>query len=104
MPRVVLAMIVGQWASPSGYGVGSSSPTSVYNIQDEFIEFQGLYFYVKLLTSFESNEMDIIKKKMQLIHPMNGKNISQCNCLPAIGRAYCSSLQKIPSRGALKSL
>lgn len=53
---------VGQWAGPSGYGVGSSSPSLVYNIQDEFIEFKELYFHVKLLLSFKSNEMDIIKK------------------------------------------
>lgn len=46
--------------------------------------------------------MDIIK--IQLIHPMNGKSIFQCDCLPAIGSAYCLSLKKIPSRGALKSL
>ena len=80
----------------------SSSPTLVYNIQNEFIEFKGFYFHVKLLISSKSSEMDIIK--IQLIHPMNGKSIFQCDCLPAIGSAYCLSLKKIPSRGALKSL
>lgn len=66
-------MTAGQWAGPSGCGVGSSSPVLVYSTRDELIEFKGFLFHVKLFISSKANEMDIIK--IQLIHPTNGQSI-----------------------------
>lgn len=47
----------GQWAGPSGCGVGSSCRTLVYSIRDELIEFKGKFFHVKLFISSKLNEM-----------------------------------------------